>query len=68
LCTHPELVLISAAAKFGGRLAGHDASAEKPLVALLRVIRVGIRNGSLSYALLRALSLHARHREAIGNE
>ena len=57
---HLELGLIGAAAEFSGGLSGDEASAEKPLVTLLHVIGVGVRDGGLRDALLRTLSLQFR--------
>ena len=56
LGTHLELGLIGAAAEFGGGFAGDEASAEKPFAALLYVVGVGVRDGSVRELLLRALA------------
>jgi hypothetical protein len=69
LRAHLELGLVGAAAEFGGRLSADEASTEEPLIALVHVIGVGIRDGSLWDSLLRALSLHFRNcRKTTENE
>jgi len=60
LGAHPQLRLIRSATKFGGGLAVDHATSEEPLIPLLYVIRVRIRNVVIRNGLLRALRMNNR--------